>query len=422
MASFFSVFRSRRVGWLTPIGFAAGLPFLLSQGSLQTWLTVEKVDVSTIGLFTLVGVPYNLKFLWAPLLDRYSLPGFGRRRGWMLAFQALIAAFVFALGLLGVQGNLAIVAALALGLSFVSASFDVVVDAHRTDLLAPSERAAGTATFVTGYRVALNVTGALALILADTVTWRWLYFAFAALMALGLWFTWRVPEPEMKAAPRTLTEAVVEPFIDFFRRKGALIALAFVISFRVGDTIATTMITPFLIRTVGFSQAEVGTVNKFFGSLAAIAGSFLGGAVVAKWGLRRPLFVLGGLAALTNVLYAVLAHTGKSFPMLFIAVGFDSFAGGMGSAAFVAFLMTLAASRYSATQYALLTSVSSVGGRALGAWSGFLARELGWSLFFLITAAFILPALLFIAILPRSVEAANATPEAEPPPPRPPGC
>lgn len=414
VSGFFSVFRSRRVGWLTPIGFASGLPFLLSQGSLQTWMTVEGLSLKTIGFFALVSLPYNFKFMWAPFLDRYQVPWLGRRRGWMLLFQLLLVGFVLALGLTGTRGNLYIVAALALALAFCSASFDVVADAHRTDLLPEAERAAGTATFVTGYRVALLITGALAMVVADHVPWSMLYLVFAGLMAATIWATLRAPEPSHIRPPRTLSAAVVDPFVDFFSRRGALIALLFIVLYRFGDSIASTMTTPFLIRTVGFSQTEVGSVNKLFGAVATISGAMIGGAAVAKWGLRKPLFVFGGMAAVTNLLYASLAYTGKSFVMLFCAVGLDNFAGGMGSAAFVAFLMSLCAARYSATQYALLTSISSVGGRVFSAFSGVMAASLGWGMFYLITAMLIVPALLALALLPKSVAAAPEVHSVDP--------
>lgn len=404
---FFSVFRSARVGWLTPIGLASGLPYMLSRGSLQTWMTVEGVSLKTVGLFAWVGAPYSLKFLWAPLLDRYQLPLAGRRRGWMLLAQALMMVFIVGLGLTAGRASSLTVAGLALALAFCSASFDIVADAHRTDLLPENERAAGTATFVTGYRVALFLTNGLALILADHIPWRLLYLGFALLVGATMWATWKAPEPVTVRTPQTLAEAVVEPLVDFFSRQGALLAAAFVILFRVGDAIAATMVTPFLLKTVGFTQTEVGSLNKVFGSLATIVGALLGGAAVARWGLRKPLVLFGALAAITNVLYAALAYTGKSYAMLAVAVAIDNMAGGMSSAAFVAFLMSLCTTRYSATQYALLTSLSTLGGLLLAGFSGYLAAALGWGAFFLITASFIVPALLVLAVLPKSSEAAQ---------------
>ncbi|MDX2019174.1 MAG: MFS transporter [Deltaproteobacteria bacterium] len=404
---FFSVFRSARVGWLTPIGLASGLPYMLSRGSLQTWMTVEGVSITTVGLFAWVGAPYSLKFLWAPFLDRYQLPWAGRRRGWMLLCQALMMMFIVGLGLTGGRAGSLTVAALALALAFCSASFDIVADAHRTDLLPENERAAGTATFVTGYRVALFLTNGLALMLATRLTWRVLYFGFAVLVGATMWATWKAPEPITVRTPQTLGEAVVEPLVDFFTRKGAWLAAVFVILFRVGDSIAATMVTPFLLKTVGFTQTEVGSLNKVFGSVATIVGAVLGGAVVARAGLRKPLVLFGALAAITNVLYAALAYTGKSYAMLAVAVAIDNMAGGMSSAAFVAFLMSLCTTRYSATQYALLTSLSTLGGLLLAGFSGYLATAVGWGAFFLITASFIVPALLVLAVLPKSTEAAH---------------
>jgi PAT family beta-lactamase induction signal transducer AmpG len=387
---------------LTTVGFASGLPYALSQGTLQTWMKVEKIELATIGFFALVALPYNFKFLWAPLLDRYPLPFLGRRRGWMAFFLGVTIATIAGLGALGVHGSLTTVAVTAITLAFCSASLDIVVDAHRTDLLSEAERAPGTATHLTGYRIGLLVAQSGALILADQLPWRVVYFILAALASLGLVGILWLPEPTSTRPPASLTAAVVNPFRDYFTRQGALLTMIFILFFRFGDAIAATMTQPFFVE-VGFTLTELGVTNKLASSIAGIGGTLLGAYLVTAWGLRTCLFVFGAAMSASNLLYAGLALTGKNLLMLIAAVSIDAFANGMGAAAFVAFLMSLCSKSYSATQYALLSGLATLLGRMVSSTSGVIAENAGWVGFYAITAVMIAPSLVLVWFVPASI-------------------
>lgn len=413
---FLDAFRSRRVWLLVALGFASGLPLPLTGATLVTWMKNEGVDLATIGAFALVGLPYSLKFLWAPALDRYSVGFLGRRRGWMALLQIGLALGIAALGFLPREAGLAALAALALAVAFLSASHDVVVDAYRTDILPEEERGSGTATFVMGYRFGLVLSGAVALMLSDSLGWPVVYGLMAALMGVGLLATLLAPEPEGIRPPRTLVDAVVRPFSDYFRREGAILTLAFLVLYKLGDAIAGLMITPFLLE-LGFTNSEIGVLNKGLGMGATLVGALLGGGLVSRLGLRRALFAFGILQAATNASYMALAVVGKSYPVLVISLVADNLTGGLGTAAFVAFLMSLCHRSFSATQYALLSSLSSVGGRLFGAGSGALAASIGWPAFFAATIAAAAPALLLLGRLPPGLAAPRPAP-AEPAQPR----
>src|SRR5512134_1583262 len=254
LAPYLEVFRSRRIAVLLLLGFASGLPLALTSGTLQAWMAVEAVDITTIGLFTLVGMPYTWKFLWAPLMDRYVPPWLGRRRGWILATQLLLMAGIAAMGSLSPATAPWALAALALFVAFSSASQDIVFDAYRTDLLRERERGAGAAASVVGYRIAMLVSGALALMLAARLGWRETYWLMAGLMMVGVGAVFWGTEPDSEVKPpRTLREAVTEPWAEFFSRSGALWLLALIVLYKIGDAFAGSLTTAFLLRGPGFS-------------------------------------------------------------------------------------------------------------------------------------------------------------------------
>ncbi len=397
MGAFLQAFRSKRVGMLIALGFASGLPLALTRGTLSAWMTNAGVNLKTIGLFSLVGIPYSLKFLWAPLLDRFSFPLFGRRRGWMALSQLGLLAAIWAMAKIDPLHAPLAVAAMAVLVAFLSASQDVVADAYRTDVLPPAERASGTSTWILGYRVAMLVSGAGALVLSEYMSWSHVYAIMAVLMGFGIVATWRAPEPEAVRPPRTIAEAVVKPFVDFFSHKGAWTALAFVMLYRLGDTLAGGMILPFLIK-LGFSNAEIGYWNKAVSFGATIGGVTLGGGLVAKYGVRRCLFAFGIVVALANTGYLALAVHGRSIAMLIVAIGIDNVCAGMVDAAFAAYMMSLCNKAFSATQFALLSSASTIIGRFVSAGSGWLATSVGWPIFFGITIVAALPALLLLLV------------------------
>ena len=388
---------NRRVVTILFLGFSSGLPLALSGGTLQAWLTVEEVDIKTIGLFTLVGLPYTLKFLWSPLLDRFAFPFLGRRRGWILMFQAFLLIMILMMSMLSPSKAPWLLAFLAFGLAFASSSQDIVVDAYRAEVLREKERGLGAAVSVTGYRIAMLVSGALALILSGIIGWRSTYMIMAGLMFVGILAAWLGPEPEDPGVPpKTLQEAVSGPLVEFFSRKGAWAMLALIVLYKLGDAFAGSLTTSFLIRGVGFSVGEVGAINKGMGLAATIVGALFGGALMARLGLFRSLMLYGILQAVSNLSFMVLAMLGKSYPMLVFTVGFENLAGGMGTAAFVAFLMALCNHNYTATQFALLSALASLGRVFVGPTSGILVDEFGWLLFFLVTFIAALPGLMLL--------------------------
>ena len=409
MGAFINAFRSKRVGMLIALGFASGLPLALTRTTLSAWMTNAGVNLKTIGLFSLVTLPYSFKFVWAPLLDRFSLPLFGRRRGWMALTQVGLLASIWIMAGINPKSAPLAIAAFALLVAFLSASQDVVADAYRTDVLPPAERASGTSTWILGYRVAMLVSGAGALVLSDHIPWSGVYMVMAFLMSVGIIATWRAPEPETVRPPRTIADAVVKPFVDFFSRKGAAAALTFVMLYRIGDTIANGMVMPFLIKR-GFSNSEIGYWSKGVGFAATITGVMLGGGLVAKYGVRRCLLAFGVLLATANTGYLALALHGKSVLLLAGAIGIDNICGGMVDAAFAAFIMSLCNKSFSATQFALLSSASTFIGRLMSAGSGWLAETVGWPAFFGITIAAAFPALLLLLVaFPKDAGAVEQT-------------
>ena len=387
---------AQRIWLQAPLGFGAGVPLLLTASTLTAWLDDAGVSLEVIGFFALISLPYNLKFLWAPVLDRFELFGLGRRRGWMLLCQLLLLVSIATMGAVDAAASPMSVALLGLGVAFLSASQDVVVDAYRTDVLGADELGKGTATYVTGYRLALIATGGGALMLADVVSWRTTYWVMAALMVVGIVAAWRAPAPPAIEPPRTLRDAVFEPLFEFFHRRGAYIALAIVLLYKVGDSLAGHMITPFLLG-LDFSKTEIGLIQKLLGMATTIVGCGIGGIVVDKIGVIRGLIIFGLLQALANFGYLALALVGKNHELLIAAIGIDNLCNGMGTAALVAYLMSLCHRRFSATQYALLTSASSLLGRLLGAFSGMAIAALGWAAFFAVSIVVAVPALLLLA-------------------------
>ena len=379
---------------MLPLGFASGLPLALTAGTLQAWLTVTGVDLRTIGIVTLVGLPYTLKFLWSPLMDRFVPPWLGRRRGWMIATQLALIAGIAAMAVTGPADAIWALSVLAIAVAFLSASQDIAFDAYRADVLLAPERGIGAGVSVIGYRIAMLISGAVALILSDHIGWQSTYLLMAGLMFIGVATTLFSPEPSSAITPpRTLSEAVWGPIREFFSRSPALGLLLLIILYKVGDAFAGTLTTAFLIRGVGFSPTEVGVVNKGMGLLATLLGALAGGAFMVRMGLFRALLLFGSLQAVSNLSFMVLAWTGKSYVVMVSAVAFENLSGGMGTAAFVALLMSLCDHRYTATQFALLSALAALGRVFVGPPSGYLVETVGWVIFFFITFLAALPGL-----------------------------
>jgi PAT family beta-lactamase induction signal transducer AmpG len=384
------------------LGFSSGLPFLLPRSNLQAWMTVEKVDLGAIGLFALVNLPYSLKFLWSPILDRYIPPFLGRRRGWLAITQVALILAIAALYFQKPSQALQLLAINAVLIAFFGATQDIAADAYRTDVLEKLEMGAGAAVFVLGYRLALLATGALAFILADSIRWPSVFLFMSLLMLVGVVASFFAPEPpEDQNRPESLKEAVVLPFGDFFYRHGLLLGfviLLFIVLYSLGDAFLSSLSTTFLLKT-GFAQKEIGTIRGGMGLIATIVGTLTGGAILSKIGINRSLWIFGFLQALSNIGYFILAQAGKNYPLLVLSINVENFCGGLAAAGFVAFLMSLCHQRFSATQYALLTSFMAVSRDLLVAPSGFVAERTGWPLFFLISIFAALPGLLLLPIV-----------------------
>lgn len=383
---------NRRLRAVLLLGFSSGLPLALCGATLQAWMAVEGVSIKTIGLLTLVGIPYTWKFVWAPFMDRFVMPFLGRRRGWMLVTQILLAALILLLGTLSVREQPLLVALTALALAFVSASQDIVIDAYRTDVLPAAERGLGAGLTVLGYRLAMLSSGAMALVMASLWGWPATYAVMAALMGIGLYATLTAPEPVLQiAAPLTLRDAVLLPLQEFMARPQAWAFLALIILYKLGDAFAGSLTTAFLIQGAGFGIAEVGTVNKGVGLFATIGGAVLGGALMVRWGLYRSLLWFGLLQGVSALSFVWLAMAGHRFDLMVLAVFLENLTSGMGTAAFTALLMALCNARFSATQFALLSALSAMGRVYVGPVSGVLVAALGWRSFFLFAVAAAFP-------------------------------
>ena len=385
-------FFSRRLGVVLLLGFSSGLPLALTGSTLQAWMATENVDIRTIGLFTLAGIPYTWKFLWSPFMDRFVMPFLGRRRGWMLVTQLALMGSEAALGSLSATGSVGWLSWMAIGVAFLSASQDIVIDAYRTDLLLADERGLGSGLAVLGYRIGMLVSGALALLMASVWGWSTTYMVMAAFMGVGLMATLLGPEPTVHSAPPpTLKQAVLLPLKDFLSRTQAGPLLALIVLYKLGDAFAGALTTAFLIKGVGFSIVEVGTVNKGVGLLATLSGALVGGLVMTRWRLYYALLWFGLLQGLAALGYALLAAKGQNLSLMVLAVFLENFTSGMGTAAFTALLMALCNPRFTATQFALLSALSAVGRVYVGPLSGVLVVGLGWGGFFLFSVAASLP-------------------------------
>ena len=393
------IFTQRNSALLLLLGFASGLPLALTSGTLQAWMAVEDVDIKTIGFFSLVGQAYVFKFLWSPMMDRYTPPFLGRRRGWLLLTQLLLIAGIAMMGFMQPSKDLTLLAALAVLIAFCSASQDIVFDAWKTDILPASERGNGAAISVLGYRLAMLVSGGLALWLADRfLGWQAIWWLMAVMMIPGVIATLLAKEPSSSVeVPRSLEQAVVEPLRDFFNRNNAWLLLLLIILYKLGDAFAASLSTIFLIRGVGFDAGDVGLVNKTLGLLATIIGALLGGALMQRLSLFRSLMLFGILQAISNLSYWVLSVTDKHLYSMAAAVAIENLCGGLGTAAFVALLMTLCNKSFSATQFALLSALSAIGRVYVGPAAGWFVESWGWPSFYAFSVIAALPGLFLLA-------------------------
>ena len=394
--SIIKIFISRRMLVAFVMGFSCGLPLLLTISVLQAWMKEAGVDLTVIGMMALVGLPYTVKFLWAPFLDRFTLPFLGRRRGWMLVAQIALTASIAGLGQSDPVENPWLLAIAAFLVTFFSASQDIVVDAYRREDLADEELGLGSSLYINGYRVGMLLASGGGLIMADHMDFSMVYLILAGCMLPGILATLLTPEPATPAGtPRTMREAVIDPLVEYFSRKDALLILVFILLYKVGDTMASAMTTPFYLD-VGFSKSEIGAVVKLFGFWATIAGGLAGGILMLKLGINRSLWVFGFLQAASTAGFALLAKVGYSVPLLSAVIAFENLSSGMGTAAYAAFMASITNKKFTATQYALLTSLMGIPRVLASAPTGFLAKNVGWETFFIFCALIAIPGMLLL--------------------------
>jgi len=410
------------------LGFTSGLPLFILYNLLSAWLKAEQVDLKSIGLFALVGFPYTWKFLWSPLMDRFRFPMLGRRRGWMFFTQLALLATIGSMGFYSPATDLTMIVFLAGLVAFLSASQDIVIDAYRREMLSDREQGSGTALFVNAYKMSTLVPGSLSLILSDFLSWQLVFSITALFMLPGVFTTLLIREPSIYGEPpRTLREAVVLPFKEFIERSGwshAAMILAFIFLYKLGDSMATALATPFYMD-LGFSRTQIGLVAKNAGLWASLAGGILGAVWLVKTGVNRGLWIFGVLQAVAILGFALLAQVGAgatgevpSTLLLGFVIGLEAFAVGLGTAAFTAYIATATDSRYTATQFALFTSLAAVPRTFFNALTGFIVAHTGWFEFFLICFALALPGMLLLPKIapwnaPVAPDDANETKEAK---------
>lgn len=407
------IYGDRRILVILLMGFSSGLPLLLTLSTLSYWLKKVGVDLTTIGLFALVGLPYSFKFVWAPVVDQVRIPfltrWLGRRRSWALLCQFCLIGAILFMGATDPSVNGGLTALAALLIAFFSATQDIAIDAYRIEILKVDEQGAGAAATQVGYRIGLIVAGAGALFASDFIGWPLIFAGLAAFVLIGVVAVLLAREPKVPESWERIAKApfaeqlkisVVDPFVEFMTRRGVFVILLFVLLYKFGDAIGGTMAYPFY-EELGFTGTEIAAISKVLGVIMTLLGVAAGGLLVARYGIFRALIIGGILQAVTNVLYAWLAGRGHDLTALAITIGTDNFANGLGSAAFVAYLSSVCNVAFTGTQYALLSSFMATGRTILSSGSGWLAETLGWAPFFITTMFLAVPGLLLIWWLMR---------------------
>lgn len=399
------------------MGCASGLPLLITITLMQAWAKDAGISLQNIGLMTLVGLPYTCKFIWAPLFDRFTLPFLGRRRGWLLVVQLALVASIMGMGLTNPAASdlgLTSFVVMAILIAFFSASQDIVIDAFRREDLKDAELGLGSSYYIYGYRVGMLVVSGGGLILADFIPWSQVFFAMGACMIPGMAITLLCQEPVVaEQPPRNFRESVVAPFVEYFKRDTAVTMLIFILLYKLGDNMASALTMPFYVE-LGFSKTEVAVVTKFWGFGATLLGGFFGGLYLLKAGINKSLWIFGGLQMVSTAGFAWLATVGAANSVLVAVISFENLASGMGTAAFAAFMASLTNRKFTATQYALLTSLMGVPRVILASTTGFLAESLGWFWFFGLCTIVALPGMILLAkFAPWQAPEACASPKQE---------
>lgn len=407
-----SSYLNKRILVVFMLGFSSGLPIALVGGTLQAWFKTSGASIILIGFTTLIGQPYSYKYLWAPLLDKYSPTSFlDKRRSWMLAMQILIIGLIICMALFNPEAVLQIyklhvpvLFLLGILLSTCSATQDIAIDAYRIEILKHDERGLGSALAIEGYRIAMIASGGFALILADKFGWQTTYLCMAGLMLVGILASAIAPPiPRTEKVTASLKTLIITSFKDFLLRKKAWLILLLIILYKLGDAFSHALSSTFLLD-LGFSLTEVGMINKVLGVIATLVGVFVGGIFMTKVGLYRALLFFGILAGVTNLSFMLLALVGKNFDLACGAVFIENLCAGMGTAAFVALLMSLCNKDYTATQFALLSSLATLGRIYVGPISGYIVQASGWAIFYGFSAIAAIPGLLLLIYLRKQIE------------------
>ena len=388
------------------MGFVSGVPLLLTITLLQAWLTDEGIAKSTIGLFALVGLPYSLKFLWAPIFDRYVVNALGRRRGWLLLSQIALIIAIIGLGMTNPSLSAFNVAILALLVAFFSASQDIVIDAFRRESLLDEEQTLGASAYVLGYRIGALAAGAGGLILADYLSYQLVYMLMATIMLIGVMATIIADEPIQEDEPKSLKDAIINPFTEFFNRKGynsAILILLFILLYKVGDTMAHSLSTNFYLD-IGFTKTQIGTVVKVFGLVATLIGAFLGGLISLRIGLYKSLIIFGIFQAVATLGFSVLAAFGNYISLLMIVISLENLAAGMGYTAYLAFMANMTNKEFTATQFALMTALMSIPRTFFSGSSGYLVEMMDWQIYFIFCSLIAFPALIILMKIRRETK------------------
>jgi len=378
------------------MGFSCGLPLPLTDSFLKAWMKNADVDLTLIGMMSLVGLPYTLKFLWGPIFDRYTPSFLGRRRGWLLLAQISLMAAIAWLGFTDPLHSPAMVVLVALFVTFFSASQDIIVDAYRREDLSDQELGLGSSIYIYGYRIGMLLSSGGGLIMAQSISYPSVFLLMSFCMLPGIITTFWASEPKILfKTPKNIKEAVFYPLIDFFGRQDSLLILAFILLYKIGDTMAGAMTIPFYLE-VGFSEIEIGTIVKLFGFWAVIIGSFLGGIFMLRFGIYRSLWIFGFLQAASTAFFAVLFWYGPDLCILSAVIAFENFSSGMGTAAYIAFMASLTNKKFTATQYALFTSLMGIPRVLMSVPTGYMAKYLGWDYFFIICTVIAIPGMLLL--------------------------
>jgi PAT family beta-lactamase induction signal transducer AmpG len=390
------ILKNPKLLFLFALGLSSGLPLALTAGTLQAWMNDEGIDIKTIGLFGILGLPYTLKFLWAPLLDRYKLPFLDRRKGWAILTQILLALIFILISMTNPKEQISYLMVLCLLSNFLSATQDLVLDAYRREILPDNELGIGAATFVNGYLISFRfISGALAILLSTLMTWNLVYMIMAGFMLLMVAVTFAAPQPKNYHQPKSLKAAFLDPLKEYFSRDGAVIILFFILLYKLGDNLASSITVPFILQS-GYSKEEYVAISKVWGLIATILGTTIGGIYLNIMGTYRTLFIMGIFQALSTAGFAILPYVGKNNLVLSFVIGFENLTAGMGTAAFAAYLASMSHVSFTATQYALLSSLMRVPSIIFSSRTGAMAETMGWTNFFLFCSIIAIPGLVLI--------------------------